>query len=119
MTLTLAGAYNARRYAAAATGGATAHTVIDPMSEACFPNRRATSGQANKLNGGSMMTLTGAVYAPAQPAEWTGNNGSAASNCTRVIARTVTFIGNSYFNNGGCEEAGVKPIEVTSVRVSA
>jgi Flp pilus assembly protein TadG len=84
-----------------------------------YQDRRATNTQANKLNGGSAMTLKGAVYTPAQPAEWTGNNGSSASNCTRLIARSVTFIGNSYFNNAGCEAAGVKPIEVTSVRVSA
>ncbi len=84
-----------------------------------YQDRRATSTQANKLNGGSTMTLTGAVYAPAQAAEWTGNNGSATASCTRLIARTITFIGNSRFNNTGCAAMGVKPIEVTSIRVSA
>lgn len=82
-----------------------------------YQDRRATNAQANKLNGGSAMTLTGAIYTPAQPSEWNGNNSSSASNCTRLIARTITFIGNSYFNNEGCPAAGVKPIEVTSVRV--
>ncbi len=84
-----------------------------------YQDRRATSTQANKLNGGSNMTLTGAIYAPAQPAEWSGNNGSATASCTRLIARSITFIGNSFFNNAGCAEMGVKPIEVTSIRVSS
>lgn len=84
-----------------------------------YQDRRATSTAVNKLNGGSTMTLTGAIYTPAQAAEWSGNNGSASSNCTRIISKTVTFIGNSELNNAGCEAAGVKPIEVTRVRVTA
>jgi Flp pilus assembly protein TadG len=84
-----------------------------------YQDRRATSTAVNKLNGGSTMTLTGAIYTPAQAAEWSGNNGSASSNCTRIIAKTVSFIGNSELNNSGCEAMGVKPIEVTRVRVTA
>lgn len=84
-----------------------------------YQDRRATSTQVNKLNGGSAMTLTGAIYAPAQAAEWTGNNASATTSCTRLIARTIAFIGNSYFNNAGCAALGVKPIEVTGVRVTS
>lgn len=84
-----------------------------------YQDRRATSTAVNKLNGGSTMTLTGAIYTPAQASEWSGNNGSASSNCTRIIAKTVSFIGNSELNNTGCEAMGVKPIEVTRVRVTA
>jgi hypothetical protein len=75
------------------------------------------SGGLNKLNGGSSMTLSGAVYFPTQEVEFNGNN-SSGSNCTMVVALLVSFTGNSTFDDTGCEAAGVKPIQVSGVEIT-
>jgi hypothetical protein len=51
-------------------------------------------------------TLTGAIYAPAKNVTFTGNS---TSNCTVVIADTVTFIGTSSMTatQSACATAGV------------
>jgi hypothetical protein len=74
-----------------------------------------TSG-VNKLNGGTTMRLEGSLYFPQQGIEFTGNN-SASKTCTQIIARTVSFTGNSYIDNTACQAAGVQPVAVTQARL--
>lgn len=63
--------------------------------------------RTNKLLGGATMNLRGVVYLPGQDVEYSG--GSNAAGCTQVIARTVTFIGDSYIDNDPalCQSVGV------------
>lgn len=82
-----------------------------------YQDRRApvAGTNANKLNGGATMSLSGGVYIPQQGVQFAGNN--AATTCTQIVARTVTFIGNSMINNSGCRAAGVEPVTVTAARL--
>lgn len=84
-----------------------------------FVDRRAPSALSHTMNGGSAMSLTGAIYAPTSHVDWAGGNGSTAPACTRLIADSITFTGGAGFDNQGCEAAGVKPIEVLGVKVNS
>ncbi len=82
-----------------------------------FQDSRASTSGVNKLNGGSAMTLTGAVYFPKQQIQFNGDNDSQANTCTQIIGRTVEFTGNSKIYNNGCAEAGIEPIKVKGIRL--
>jgi hypothetical protein len=62
-------------------------------------------------------TLTGAIYAPAKNVTFTGNS---TSNCTVVIADTITFIGNSSMTatQSACATAGVGAPTVPSLALT-
>lgn len=60
--------------------------------------RAANSNQSNKINGNSSSLLRGAIYFPAQEVEFTGTN-STNVDCVQLVARRLTFIGNSKFRN--------------------
>lgn len=53
----------------------------------------------NKLLGGSTTSYTGAIYFPNQEVQFSGNNSAGGGSCTKIVADTITFIGNSYFSN--------------------
>jgi hypothetical protein len=61
------------------------------------------------------MILKGAIYFPSQEVEWNGNNGS--TDCIEIVAREVTFTGNSRLDVSGCAAAGTAPIQLTVARV--
>lgn len=82
-----------------------------------FQDPRASASGVNKLNGGSSMTLTGAIYFPKQQIQFNGDNDSAATTCTQIIGRTVEFTGSSKIFNNGCAEAGIEPIKVKGIRL--
>ena len=82
-----------------------------------FQDPRAPTDGVNKLNGGSAMMLTGAVYFPKQQIQFNGDNNSSANTCTQIIGRTVEFTGNSKIYNNGCAEAGIEPIAVKGIRL--
>lgn len=62
-------------------------------------NAPYASSNSNKLNGGATMSLVGAVYFPSQGVQFSGNSSNNSGSCTKIVADTVTFIGNSYLNN--------------------
>jgi hypothetical protein len=83
-----------------------------------YQDRRApaTTTGTNKFNGGATMKLEGSIYIPQQGVEFQGNN-SQSKTCTQIIARTVSFTGNAYIDNTGCQAAGVQPVTVTQARL--
>lgn len=85
-------------------------TISAPTSGAwagiAFYSDRNNSKQVNKLNGNSLTAITGAVYMPSQELDFSGGNGTATSGCTRLIANSVKFIGNSSLGNT-CTGTGV------------
>jgi hypothetical protein len=83
-----------------------------------YQDRRASTSGNNKLNGGSTMSLAGAIYFPQQEVQFSGNNGTTSPKCTEIVARIVTFIGNSHIEDTGCAAAGVKPITIVGVRLA-
>ena len=80
-----------------------------------FQDPRATSTHDNKFNGGSTMNLTGGIYFPSEQVEWTGNNSSGTPTCTKIVAKTIVFTGNSNMDDSGCAAAGVNPIQIQGV----
>jgi Flp pilus assembly protein TadG len=83
-----------------------------------FQDRRASSAGTAKLNGGATMNLFGAVYFPAQAIQFSGNNSSSSPECTQIIGKTVTFIGNSTVKDANCSQAGVQPVKITGIKVT-
>lgn len=63
---------------------------------ALFQDPKAPLNNANSVGGGSNQTIEGAVYFPRGQVSYTGGSASAAT-CTELIAWTVKFVGNSYF----------------------
>lgn len=79
-----------------------------------FQDDRAPTTGVNKFNGGANMLLSGAIYFPSQPLEWSGSSDTSAPTCTIVIAQRVTFTGDAVIDNSMCAEAGVEPITILS-----
>jgi hypothetical protein len=63
-----------------------------------YQDRRATSGNTIKINGGSSSNMQGALYFPKADMTFNGNTG-AVTNCLQIVAKDVTFTGNSAINN--------------------
>ena len=55
------------------------------------------SGPQNTVSGTSSTSFTGALYFPSTPLVYSG--GSANTDCTEIIADTLTISGSSYINN--------------------
>jgi len=72
----------------------------DKASTACPPCTSDT------ISGGAATALTGVLYFPHGNADFGGNN---TSNCTVLIANTVTFHGTPALSAAGCAAAGVTP----------
>ena len=53
----------------------------------------------NKFNGGGTTNFTGALYFPKQELQFSGNNSNGGGACTKIVARVITFIGNSNMSN--------------------
>ena len=70
-------------------------------------NAPATS---DTLGGGSTQNINGAIYMPGRGVKYSGGS-PAATRCSQLIARAVTFTGNSYFRHD-CTGAG--PAETDS-----
>jgi Flp pilus assembly protein TadG len=67
----------------------------------------ATSGcTSDSFTGGSASSFKGALYFPHGNVDFGGNSGS---NCTVLIANTVTFHGTPTMSASGCAAAGVTP----------
>jgi hypothetical protein len=82
-----------------------------------YQDRRATiSNQSNKINGNSSSTIQGAIYMPGQEVEFTGTAGMN-TNCMQLVARRMTFTGNSTINNVCPSNSGAQAFMGTAVRL--
>jgi hypothetical protein len=64
---------------------------------AFFQDRKAptiSTGSPNTFNGGSLLTITGAIYFPKQLLQFNGGSDSNAM-CTRIVAHMISFTGTS------------------------
>lgn len=93
-------------------GGATVKLTA-PSPETCsgascayadvlfYQDRRAvlpSGNSANAINGNANSTLQGAIYFPSQAVSFSGGSGMM-TDCVQILARRVTFIGNSNIVN--------------------
>jgi hypothetical protein len=62
-----------------------------------FQDRNAPATGNNRVAGGATMDITGAVYFPNQHVEFTGGSTTDEADIL-LVASTLTFTGNSYFN---------------------
>ena len=60
-------------------------------------NDKGASGPQNTVSGTSTTSFTGALYFPSTPLVFSG--GSSDTDCTELIADTLTISGTSYINN--------------------
>ena len=60
-------------------------------------NDKGPSGPQNTVSGTSTTSFTGALYFPSTPLVFSG--GSSDTDCTELIADTLTISGTSYINN--------------------
>lgn len=109
---------NSNGYAAYTTvsisGGATI-SLAAPTSGSMsglvfFQDRNAPASGVNSITGGDRQLITGALYFPNQTLSYTGNSSlNGVGQCTQLIARILTFTGNSSVKLS-CSGAGVSSI---------
>jgi hypothetical protein len=91
-----------------ATLAITAPTTGPTAGIVMFGDRNMTNSSTFKFNGGDNQVLGGAVYIPKGTLQYAGGN-NANTNCTQIIADSVTFVGNSLLKIN-CSGSGTKPI---------
>ena len=111
-SIVLTGASSSAVGSVSFSGGANIDIVAPRLGTmkgiALFQDPKATLNNANSISGGSNQTIDGAAYFPRGQISYTGGSASAAT-CTELIAWTVTFAGNSYFQLN-CPEMPILPI---------
>jgi hypothetical protein len=98
-------------------GGATMN-VAAPTSGTysgmlMFGSRTNSAAGEVKINGTAQSKMTGAIYFPANPLQYQGNF-SGNNGCTQVVAKRVTWTGNTTVSVD-CTAAGMPPISVGGV----
>ncbi len=90
---------------------------------AIYQDRRSTNN-SNKINGNSNSVINGAVYFPSSSLDYNGT-GNTSATCTQLVARDLSFSGNSATSNkfkksASCGAYGNKTIQGgTRVRLVA
>ena len=79
---------------------------------------RADPGMVNKFNGGSDLVLSGAIHMPNTIA-WFNGGSDTSPGCVQLVARLITFTGDSNFGNTpeACAEQGVASITQKRARL--
>jgi Flp pilus assembly protein TadG len=91
-------------------GGATVNMsapTTGSMAGILFFGDRNSSGNNEKLDGGSGQTLSGAVYFPTNNVDYSGQAGTTGNPCLQFIASTITFTGGAALGNGCQSTAGI------------
>ena len=72
----------------------------------------------NLVLGGANTTFEGAIYAASREIEFTGGS-AAGSDCLHIVARKVTFTGNTVIDNdpAACAALGLDPIDQIRIRL--
>jgi Flp pilus assembly protein TadG len=91
-----------------ATLAITAPTTGPLAGIAIFGDRNMPTDTTFKFNGGSGQVLGGAVYVPHGTLQYAGGD-NTNTNCTQIIADTVTFVGNSKLAIN-CSGTPIRPI---------
>ena len=76
------------------------------------PNK---SNLAVNVNGGGQVTLGGAMYFPNVDVTWGGTAANANTNCSQVIANTLTITGNAYMSTDNCVESTIAKSQVVAL----
>ncbi|WP_281414356.1 TadE/TadG family type IV pilus assembly protein [Thalassovita aquimarina] len=93
---------------AAPTSGPTSGLLFWESKDNNSGTYTGTGDISHKFNGGSSMTLQGAIYMPASNVTFNGNS-NAQNGCTQIVADTVELSGTSDLAVT-CENAGTEEI---------
>ena len=66
---------------------------------AIFGDRNAPTTSASAFSGQATATINGVIYMPTQNVTFNGNGAASSPTCSQIIAFTLTFHGNSGFQN--------------------
>ncbi len=91
-----------------ATVNLTAPTTGPTAGIALFGDRNMPDDLAFRFNGGATQIINGAIYVPKGDVSFAGG-GNTNTGCTQLVARTITFTGNSNFALN-CSGQGTKPL---------
>lgn len=80
------------------------------------PTYQGSNFIRNKLNGGSKLSLTGALYFPKQVLEFKGGTTNNV-NCLQIVAQAVIFSGNSEIQNACSSADGTERIGKLTVEL--
>ena len=75
----------------------------------CAGSGNNNNGCNPSITGGGTQNITGAIYFPRSAVSYAGGSSTGGSNCTQLIADTITFTGGSTFNSS-CASAGTQTI---------
>ncbi|WP_316233329.1 TadE/TadG family type IV pilus assembly protein [Bradyrhizobium sp. SZCCHNPS2010] len=116
VSIVLTGATSKLVGTAQISGGSTLNIsapTAGPMAGiALFQDPKGSTGNDNKLLGGSTMTITGAAYFPNGAVNYTGGSGTVTT-CMQLIALTINFSGSSTLQLN-CSGVPVLPIGSSS-----
>jgi Flp pilus assembly protein TadG len=91
----------------------TAPTSGTTRGIALYQDRVTCAGCSNQVNGGSTQSITGVIYTPNNNITYSGGASVAGPVCTKLVANTITFKGNSTFNSS-CTSSGTGTINATN-----
>jgi Flp pilus assembly protein TadG len=91
----------------------TAPTSGTTKGIAFFEDRVACASCGNKVNGGSSQSITGVIYFPKNNITYSGGASTGGPVCTKLVANTISFKGNSSFNSS-CTSSGTGTINYTN-----
>lgn len=83
-----------------------------------YQDRRALDSGTNKINGNSSSVLQGAIYFPNQAMQFNGTTGMD-TKCLQLVAKRLSFTGNSAISNVCPANSGAKSIPGTVIRLVA
>jgi hypothetical protein len=109
LTSSTGSGYATANISGGATVNITAPTSGPTAGLAFFQDRNAPSTGTDSFSGGATQAITGAIYFPDQAVNYSGGAATGGSNCTQLVAYTMSFSGGSSFNNN-CAGAGTAAI---------
>lgn len=108
--------YATASIASNATVSITAPNSGPTKGLAIFQDRNAPSSGGDDLKGGATQSIVGAIYFPNQNVNFVGGSSTGGSQCTQLIALTISFKGNSSFNTS-CNSVGIGTIGLQATRL--
>ena len=94
----------------------TAPTTGPTAGIALFQDRVSCASCSNSVNGGSSQSITGVIYFPSNSITYAGGASTGGPVCTKLVAKTISFKGNSTFNTN-CSSSGTGTISYTNGRL--
>jgi Putative Flp pilus-assembly TadE/G-like len=97
----------------APTTGSTAGLAFFQARLTCTGTGNNSNGCTSTFTGASSLNVTGVIYFPDNSVSWSGGGSAGGTQCTKLVAYTITFSGASSFNSS-CVGTGSGSINYTN-----